>query len=154
MTLRVTTLRDLARAFTTTIRDLTPDLEVYRDRRWRPVDDIDLVQGGEIRLFYVDMPDPRPVTSGIYANDGIEHEVTCYVYTNYANLRREEQRGLAARDANQVWIALDTRRDSEPTTTIAGLVSVEHTGWQSEDDQQASYWGAHTFTVRYFANGL
>ncbi len=152
--MRVTTLRALAQAFTTTIRGLTPALEIYQDRRWRPVDDLELVPSGEVRNFYVDMPDTRPVVDGIYSPDGIEHEVTCLLYTSYGNLRREEQRGLAARDANQVWLALDVLRDSNPATTIAGLVSIEHTGWQVENDEQASYWGAHTFVVRYFANGL
>lgn len=152
--MRTTTIGALAEAFTTTIRQVTPAWAAYQDRGWRPVEDIPMVENGELRTFYVDMVDPVPVRDGIYSPSAIEHQCTALVYTNYSNLRRTEQRAMCGEDARQIWVTLDVLRDAETSSTIAGLVSVEHQGWQDEDDEQGRQWGAHVYTVRFIAEGI
>jgi hypothetical protein len=154
--MRITTIGDLADAITAQIRGLVPAEVMQRARTWRPVDDIDAVQGGEIRTFYVDIPPEsvRPYPSGYFSPSSIEHEAQCLVYTSYANLKRRDHRRLAAGDGRQVWLAIDVLRDAETVNTIAGLVAFDHTGWQPEDDDQGRQWGAHTFAVRVLLSGI
>lgn len=154
--MRTTTTGALAEAITTRVLAIAPSSTAMQGRPWRAVDDIDAVQGGEIRTFYVDIPPEtvRPVTDGIYSPAAIEHECTVEVWTSYGNVKRRVHRALAAEDARDVWLDLEVRRDATTDNTIAGLVSVEGTGWQAEDDEQGRHYGAHTYYVRFLAQGI
>ena len=132
------------------VRDLVPSSEAHRERRWRLVDDRDRVASSEIRTFFIEATEPTPVTSGIYGPSAIEHETTIRVFTSYANIRPRLKQTLAGEDARQIWIDWDIRRDP----IVDGLVSVENSGWEPEDEEQATQWGAHTFEVRFIAEGV
>ena len=154
--MRITTIGDFMDAIDAQIIALTPAEVMHRSRRWRRVDDIDAVQGGEIRTFFVDVPPDsvRVYESGIYSVSAIEHVCSCLIYTSYANLKRRDQRRLCPGDGRQLWLAIDVLRDAETSNTIAGLVAFDHTGWQVEDDEQGRQWGAHTFAVRVLLSGI
>ena len=154
--MRTTTIEDLTEAIATTIRGLTPIETAMREHRWRLVDDLDLVKSGEVRCFYVDIP-PDDVSSdldGIFSPDSIEMVATMLIYTSYGNVKRRMQRRLCSRDAKQIWLTMELARDATTPNTIAGLIAFDHVQWRSEDDEQARYWGAHTFACRFLAEGL
>lgn len=152
--MRTTTVRDLATAFTTTIRGITPSTTEHQSYGFRPVEDPDQVQGGEIRTFYVELRDPVPIVKGIYSPSAIEHAATALVWMAYGNIRRQAYRGHAAEDGRQIWMHLAVLQDTSSDPSIAGLVSIEHDGWQDEDDEQGRFWGAHVYTIRFLASGL
>lgn len=152
--MRTTNVGDLSSAIAAEIRGLTPSSTTRQDDRWREVDDIAQVPGGEIRTFYVDVVDATPVFDGIYSPSSFECQATVLVYTSYLNTRRAEQRALAFSDWQQIYLTIDVLRDANPSTTIAGLVSFEHNGWNDEDDEAGRQWGAHIFTVRFLATGI
>lgn len=145
-----TTIGALLDAFDGLVRAIVPSVEAYREHIWRTVDDIDTVKGGEIRTFFINATSPVPVRDGIYSPSFIEHETTIRVYTSYANLRRRLKESLSGEDARQIWLAWDVRR----APIVAGLISVEHVGWEEENDEQSILWGAHTFEVRFGAAGV
>ena len=152
--MRTTTLGDLTDAIAARIRQITPGTTARADQPWRFVEEIEHVPTGEIRVFSVDMVDAVPVDGGIYSPDAIEHDATLLVYTSYKNLPRRAARALVAEDARQVWLDLAVRADAETENTIAGLVSIEHVGWQEEAEEPSQIWGAHLYAVRYLAQGL
>lgn len=132
-------------SFEASIRELVPSATQSQDRRWKPVDDIDKVPSGEVRVFFVDGDSPTPVTDGVYSTVAIEHEFKLRVYTSYGNLRRREMQRLRDKDALQIFMLLDLRRSPiEP-----GLYSVTHDGWDEESDEQGARWGAHTYSVHF-----
>lgn len=145
-----TEIGTLLDTFDERVRAIVPSATLHSDRRWRTVDDIDSVPGGEIRMFYIDADEPVPVEGGIYSPSQIEHEATVRVFTNYGNVRRRQKIKLTGPDGRQIWLAWDTQRDP----IIPGLISVVHDGWEEEDDEQARLWGAHVYTVRFVAPGV
>lgn len=151
--MRTTTLGELTDAFAARIRQITPGTTARADQPWRFVEEIEQVSG-EIRVFTVDVVDAVPVDGGIYSPDAIEHDATALVYTCYGNLPRRQVRALVAEDARQVWLDLAMRADADTENTIAGLVSIEHVGWQDESEEPAQIWGAHIYAVRFLAQGL
>jgi hypothetical protein len=152
--MRTTNEGELADAWIEQVRGVVPSATEHQDRRWREVDDIDAVASGEIRTFYVDVVDVGPVGGGIYSPNAIEHACTVLVYCSYGNLRRKLMRRLRDRDGRQLWLTMAVRGDAETDTTTAGLVSVEHIGWQEENDDQGRQWGAHSYAVRFLAPGI
>jgi hypothetical protein len=151
--MRTTTVGALDAAFTERIRQIVPSATEHQTSRWRPVDDRDNVANGEIRTFYVDISGSRPAYDGIYGT-GIEREATVLVYASYGNIKRKLKQHLAASDGHDIWLDLEVRRDATTDNTIAGLVSLEHQGWQDEDDEQGRHWGAHVYALRYLADGI
>ncbi len=91
---------------------------------------------------------------GIFSPSAIEHESIVRVYTSYGNLRRRQKQALAGTDGSQIWIELDVLREASAGSTIAGLISVVPLGWEDEDTEQGRLWGAHTYEVRFIAEGV
>lgn len=154
--MRTTTIGDLSDAITARIRQIAPSATMHSSKGWRPVDDLDAVQSGEVRTFYVDVPPEEngPVPDGIYSPASIEHACTVLVWTSYGSIKRAQHRRLCPDDARDIMLDIAIRSDDSTSNTIAGLVSFEHTGWQSTDDEQGRYYGAHVFAVRYLAPGI
>jgi hypothetical protein len=149
-----TTLGALLDALDALVLALVPSELAMRSRTWSLVDDIDKVSGGEVRAFYIDATSPVAVVGGIHSPSAVEMETTIKVYTSYKNLRRREKTALAGADSAQLWIDWDIRRDSTVPGTVPGLISVEQTGFEDEDEEQARQWGAHTFEVRFLGKGV
>lgn len=152
--MRTTTEDELQAAFVTQIRGITPSATMHAAKRWAVVDDVDTVQCGEIRKFFVELTDVVPFVDGIYSPASIEHAATCLVHTSYGGISRTDFRSLSARDGRQIYLTLATLGDDTTSNTIAGLVSVEYAGWQDEDTEQGRFWGAHVYAVRFLAPGI
>ena len=145
-----TTIGALLDTLDTLVLDLVPSVAELRARGWSRVADIDNVPGGEIRTFFIEASEPVPILDGIYSPSAIEHGTTVRVWTSYKNLRRRQKQALAGEDSRQIWIDWDVRRDP----IVDGLISVENAGFEDEDDEQGRQWGAHTFDVRFLAQGV
>lgn len=144
-----TTIRELRAAFITVIKAITPSQQAHRERGWSAVASVDEVPSTALRRFFVSFRGAAAVTSGIYSPDSHERSVTLRVYASYFALPEDDFEDLVGDDGNDLFLALDTRRDP----IIAGLVSVEELGWVDEDEENGQRWGAHEFEVRYLAHG-
>lgn len=152
--MRTTTIGDLQTAFTTQIRRLVPTGTAYREHLWSPQDDVDNVPGGEIRRFYVEIVDEKPIPNGIVSPSAIEYGATVLVHTAYPNIKRRQFNALKDLDARQIFLTLAVLQDTDSDPSIAGLVSIEHTDWTPQVTEQGAYFGAHTYDLRFLASGI
>lgn len=144
--METTTLDDLRDAFRDRIRQITPAHPRFNDA-WKPVDRVDDVPGGDIRLFCVELFDEEPDPDDSIWGDGFTQRAQLQVWTNYGGLEEREPESILSQDARQIYLNLECRLDPQ----IAGLQSVESVGWTDETDDNGNVWGAHVFRIRYLA---
>lgn len=144
-----TTTRGLRQLVTAMLQDLVPSEVERRDDRWYPLERRTDVSGGEIRRFFLSFVDTNDDASGVQSPDGIEVPTTMLVWTSYGSLADDEVEDLVSEDGRQIFHAMQLRGDP----VFPGLVSTEWIGWDAEVDDQGRQWGAHAYTVRYFAAG-
>lgn len=149
MSLTATTLKALHDAIAARIEDLTPPSE--RSRPFVLVERKSDVPGGGFRNFYLEFSDFADPADGIHG-EGMEMEAQLAVYMNYHGLDEYGEEALIWDDGHEIYLSLNRALDP----TIAGLMGAFRPGssWVDENEQRGSRWGAHLYTVRFFARGL
>jgi len=142
-----TTLRTVAEDLSTTIRAITPDYPLFRDKPWTTVPRVADVAGTVLRLYHCEWE--APVPDEVFGT-GLGHITTLRVWTNYRGLSDVDGRAqdihaeIVSADARQLWLALEARQDP----VLDGLLLVTPTGWSPESDEPGDLWGSHDFDVR------
>ena len=143
--MQTTTPRTIRADFVTQIMAISPSHPEHQSSRFRPVRSVAKVQGAELRNFHIDIPEPaQPVDDGIYGS-GVEYQLELEVWVSYGALAPEDDDSIITVDGADIWSALQARY--EPA--LAGLISVEPTGWTSGDDEDGRRYGAFRFDVRF-----
>lgn len=146
--MQTTTPRLIRADFRAQIKAVIPSHPEHRECRYRYVASVDDVPGPDLRIFHIDIPSPaQPVTDGIYGS-GVEHQFDLRVWVSYGALAPDDDDSIITTDGAQIWHALQRRYDPG----LAGLISVEPTGWTDADDdgdESGRRWGFFSFDVRY-----
>lgn len=131
--------------FIAQIQAITPSHDEYQDQRWRPVQSVNDVAGGDVRGFFVWLRPSDGNAAGIFGH-GIGRGAEMRVYTNYGALADAES-SIIDEDYLQLYHALQARLDP----TVPGLIMVEMDdgGFTFNDDTPGHVWGYHTFRVEY-----
>ena len=144
--METTTPKRLRDASIPLIRAICPSHPEHQAQKWRYVEGRVEVPGPEIRNFTIEMAPGAPVFDGIYGAGGIEYELVMRVPTSYGHLAAQDDDSIITEDGRQVWLTIEA-------ACPGGLISILHTGWEDENEDDGHRWGSHLYEMRYLASG-
>jgi hypothetical protein len=141
-----TSIETLGNDIATQIRAITPTFDRHQDFRWAYVDTVEEVPGSRPRLFHLLFAFPVPEYDGqIWSGDGYTYRTELSVFASYVGIRDRDVEPMIYDDGRQIFLRLESRLDPQ----IDGLLSVEYSGFNPENDESGHVWGSHELTLRF-----
>lgn len=145
--MQTTTPAAIRADFIAQIEAIVPRHVHHQNHRWRYIRRKRDVPSSTMRTFAIEQ-EVASEAGLIVQGDGRDYAYRLLVWTSYHGIGEDDDDSIISEDAADLSATLQLRYQP----AVPGLMSVVADGWEEGDaSDDGGRWGAHTFTVQYFA---